>query len=109
MCRIRSRPPSDRGQAVPLVAVLLALAVVLLLAAGRLGRPVADAAQARTAADAAALAGTVEGRPGAVRLATLHGGELVSFTTFAGGVEVRVRVGTAAATARATATVEWLP
>ena len=75
-------------------------------------RPPADDStriRAATAADAAALAGVIDGRDGAARLAARNGGELVEFTAFAEGVEVRVRVGTARATARATATVEWLP
>ena len=90
-----------RGQAVPLIAGLMAVAVVLLMALGHLGETAADAAQARTAADAAALAGAAEGRDAAVRLAEANGGTLVAYAAADGAVLVTVRVGRAAATARA--------
>ena len=99
---------TERGQAIPLMAVVVALVVVLLLAATRVGRPLADAAQARTAADAAALAGAAEGRSAASRMAVRNGGRVIDFVALADGVEVRVRVGSAVARARASATVEWL-
>ena len=87
----------------------MALAVVLILVAARLGAPLADAAQARTAADAAALAGAADGRAAAVRMAARNGGTLVEYASRPDGVEVQVRVGAAVARARATAEVEWLP
>ena len=53
----------------PLVGGIMAVAVVLLIAVGELGRTAADGARARTAADAAALAGAAEGRDAAAHLA----------------------------------------
>ena len=47
------RGRGDAGQAVPLVGGIMAVAVVLLIAVGELGRTAADGARARTAADAA--------------------------------------------------------
>jgi uncharacterized membrane protein len=58
-------------------------------------------AQARTAADAAALAGAAEGRSGAQAVADANGAVLESFASLGDDVEVRVRVGSTHATARA--------
>lgn len=91
-----------------MMVVVLALAVVVLLTAPRLGRPLAAAAAARTAADAAALAGAAEGRPAAVRLAEDNGGRLIEYAEFGDEVEVQVRVGSAVARARADASVDWV-
>ncbi len=52
----------DEGQALPLMAVVLMVAAVAVLLAAHLGGVVVDRARARTAADAAALAG-VDRRP----------------------------------------------
>lgn len=64
-----------------------------------------DASRARTAADAAALAGVSGGRPGAERLAGANGAAVVEFarSSSEGGVTVTVsvRVGDATSTARA--------
>jgi Tfp pilus assembly protein PilV len=102
--RVR-RTGDDRGQAVPLVLVVVVLAVVATLGIAHLGRSVIDAGRARTAADAAALAGVEGGRAASSRLAAEHGGELVSWSTAGGGrqvtVTVTVRVGRARATAAA--------
>jgi len=95
------RRAGERGQAVPLIAGLMAVAVVLLVAVGHLGQTAADAARARTAADAAALAGAAEGREAALRLASANGGTLIAYAAADGAVLVTVRVGRAAATARA--------
>ena len=46
----------ERGQVVPLAAVLLVVAGVLALGVVRVARTAAEAAQAQAAADAAALA-----------------------------------------------------
>jgi len=89
------------GQAIPLVAALAAMAAVLLLAVGHLGGRVADAARARTAADAAALAGAAHGRSGALSMAAENGGVLVSYADGDGTVRVTVTVGGESATARA--------
>ena len=98
----------ERGQAAPLMLVVVVVAGLLVIGIGRLGGAVIERARAQTAADAAALAGAAEGRVGAERLARANGGRLVSFAvgvavTPASGtdIEVVVVVGGAQATARA--------
>ena len=97
----------DQGQAMPwlLLAVLLAMSLVAF--AARLGPVVDDAAQARTAADASALAGAVGGEGEARALAEANGATLVWFERTSGGVEVIVRVGEVEARAQADANVSW--
>ena len=95
------RGRGNDGQAVPLIGGIVAVAVVLLIAVGELGRTAADGARARTAADAAALAGSAEGRAAAAQLAAENGGTLVSYAADQGAVRVTVSVGRARATARA--------
>ena len=103
----------DTGQAVPLVAALLAVAASLTMAIGAFAGDVIDAARAQTAADAAALASLEGGRPAAVRLAARHGASLQSWSRHAGhegtSVTVTVRVGDAVRAARATGGEEAWP
>lgn len=61
-----------------------------------------DRQQARSAADAAALAGVGGGSGAASTLASINGGVLVDWSTNRGQVTVRVQVGDQVATARAT-------
>jgi len=86
--------------------VVIALAVVATLAVAHVGRLVIDAGRARTAADAAALAGVAGGRPASERLAGEHDATIVSWSSSgpldAVTVTVTVRVGRARATAAAT-------
>ena len=95
----------DRGQAVPLVAVVVVLAIVVTFAIGHLGRSVVDAGRARTAADAAALAGVEGGREAAERVAVANGATLVSWSVAGAAdaitVTVTVRVGRSSAKASA--------
>lgn len=58
--------------------------------------------RAVTAADAAALAGVIDGREAAVRIAAANGGVLVGWSERGRDVTVVVTVGGASATARAT-------
>jgi hypothetical protein len=81
------------------VVILVAAAAMLVLA--QLGVLAARRAQARTAADAAALAGAADGRAAADDVARANGATLESFVAIGDGVEVRVRVGSTHATARA--------
>ena len=112
----RARPePRDRGQAVPLMAAMLLLAMGAVVATIEIGRLLNDSAAARTAADAAALAGAAEGRDSAESMAHANGGVLVSYheEEAADGsgallVTVAVRVGRAGQTARAEQQVEWV-
>jgi hypothetical protein len=92
----------DRGQALPVVVGVLAVAAVLVAALGVVAGHSIDAARARTAADAAALAGVESGRTRAEALAQANGAVLVEFRTAGADVVVRVRVGSATASARAT-------
>jgi hypothetical protein len=94
---------SERGQAVPLVAGLIAVAGVLVLGIGVLAGDVADAGRARSAADAAALAGVRGGRTAAAQLAAANDATLVRWQRSGNTVLVTVRVGDAVADARATA------
>jgi hypothetical protein len=94
----------DRGQATPLAAAMMAIALVALLGLVPAARAVAERARARTAADAAALAGAVDGESAARDLAVANGGDLLDFTSEGDEVVVRVRVGHVDAYARARAT-----
>ena len=115
----RARPepaPSDGGQAVPLMLVVLLAAVVAVMATIEVGRLLNDSARARTAADAAALAGASAGRAEAARLATANGGQLLAYAedrpTTGDDEEVQVtvavQVGRVSQSARAEAAVEWV-
>jgi hypothetical protein len=99
----------DRGQAVPLAAAMLAVVAVALVGLVPVGVAVLERAAARTAADAAALAGAVEGEQAARDLAEANGGELVAYQRTGDEVLVRVRVGQGAADARARATTRVAP
>jgi len=100
----RTRPhvrDDERGQATPLVTAVLGLAILATLAFVPLGRALTDRTEARTAADAAALAGAAEGERAARTLAEVNGGRLVAFTREGHEVEVQVVVGDVTAWARA--------
>jgi hypothetical protein len=99
------RGGGDDGQVVPLAAALVGLMLTALLALVPLATALGERAQARTAADAAALAGAAEGEEAARALARANGGELRSFTRAGDEVVVRVAVGGAEASARARARV----
>jgi hypothetical protein len=85
----------------PLAALLLLLAggVVMLLVP--LGRATLDRAEARTAADAAALAGAADGPAAAEDMAEANGGHVLDLVEDGAGLTVTVQVGDAVATARA--------
>jgi hypothetical protein len=91
----------ERGQALPLVAVVLVLAAVVLVVVGRLGGAAVDRARAQTAADAAALAGAAEGEGAAAEAARANGAALESFVARGDEVEVVARVRDARARATA--------
>ncbi len=96
-----TRCERDRGQAVPLVVGLLAVAIVVLLALVPLSRAAQQRAAARSAADAAALAGAAEGERSAREVATANGAELVSWRAEGRDVWVVVTLGDARAEAKA--------
>lgn len=91
----------QRGQVLPLLTVVVALAALVVIGLGRVGGMVVARAEAQTAADAAALAGAVHGRGAAERLAAANGGRLVGWEAAGAEVEVVVEVRREAARARA--------
>jgi hypothetical protein len=97
-----TRIRSDRGQAVVLVVAVVALLAVMLMAMARFGARVVEIEQAQVAADAAALAGVVQGRSAAVALAERNGARLVEFRQVGDDVIVVVECSGARATSRAT-------
>ncbi len=99
----------DRGQATPLAVAMLAVVAVALVGLVPVGRALGDRARARTAADAAALAGAAEGEQAARSLAAENGAELVEFERSGDEVVVRVEVGDVDAYARARATRRAAP
>lgn len=83
------------------MALVLVLCVGVILAISVLGQRADDRARARTAADAAALAGASSGLSDAERVARANGGSIQRSGTRDGEFEVEVRVGSAIAVARA--------
>ena len=104
-----SSPAHDgsRGQAMPLFLLVILLTMTLVAFAARLGPTVDAAAQARTAADAAALAGAAGGESEARRYAELNHAVLVSFEQRGSEVVVEVVVDEVHARAAAEATWSW--
>ncbi|HMG45634.1 MAG TPA: M15 family metallopeptidase [Acidimicrobiales bacterium] len=99
----------DRGQVTILSTTGLALLAVLLVALATLGRGLVDRAQARTAADAAALAGAAEGEQTAREVAAANHGEVRRYDVVDGAVLVQVVVGRIDAYARARRIPEVAP
>ena len=91
----------DRGQATPLLALLVLAVGGLIVGLARFGVDLTHAARATAAADAAALAGAAEGTGAAEDLAARNGGEVLSIEHDGHDVEVRVRVGDTWTVARA--------
>ena len=91
----------ESGQALPLVAAVVAVAIVVLLALVPLSRAATLKARARTAADAAALAGAAEGEDAAREVAAANGAELRGWHAEGDEVWVRVEVDDAIAVAKA--------
>jgi hypothetical protein len=93
----------ERGQAVPLLLVVLALAVAAALLVGEIGAAAARRAKAQAAADAAALAGAAAGEAEARAVAADNGAVVESFLRTGATATVAVRVADARATASAEA------
>lgn len=102
---VRSVGGDDAGQVLALVSVLVVFVALVCLGLTRLGVGVIDRARARTAADAAALAGARDGEDVAGEVAEQNHGELLAYVSSDGEVEVTVRVGDS--TARARAVLRW--
>ncbi|HVE45975.1 MAG TPA: pilus assembly protein TadG-related protein [Acidimicrobiales bacterium] len=91
----------ERGQVLPLVAVMVVAAGVGCLVLGRLGGAAVARAQAVTAADAAALAGAAAGRDAARVSAKANGARMTRYEELGLDVRVEVELGGARASARA--------
>ena len=96
-----SQRRTERGASLPLVVLVLAAVLMTTSVVIGLTVRVMDRAQAQAAADAAALAGVMEGRAGADRLAVANGGDLVLFEASDNAVRVVVDVDGWKAEARA--------
>lgn len=96
----------QRGASLPLIGFVLAVMLMTTSVVIGLAVRVVDRAQAQSAADAAALAGVMEGRSGADRLARANGGALVSFEASDNAVQVVVQVDRWRAEARAERSLE---
>lgn len=99
--RVAARTRGEPAQATPLAVALVFLAGVLLVVLVPLGRGALERAQARTAADAAALAGAADGEPAARSVASANGARLVRYASLGRDVWVVVERGGAVAEARA--------
>jgi hypothetical protein len=91
----------ESGQVAPLLALFAVAIGLACLGLGRFAAGGVDAARARTAADAAALAGAVDGEAAAREAAVANGGAVESYESAGTDVRVRARVGAHAASARA--------
>jgi hypothetical protein len=94
----------DGGQIVPLASALVGLCCVALLSLVPVARTLDDRARARTAADAAALAGAADSERTAREVAVANGADLLEIERNGDEVVVQVRVGEVEAYARARAT-----
>ncbi len=93
----------DRGSALVLtVLIVVGLMGAVTAALVPVMGDLIDRQRARTAADAAALAGTTGGRALASELASANGAVLIRWSESGDTVTVTVRVGDRTATARAT-------
>lgn len=95
----------QRGQVVPLLAVALVLFGVVALGLVRLSATVTHRSAAQAAADAAALAGAVDGPHAAQEVATANDAQVVDYVDDGGEVQVTVERRGVRATARA----QWEP
>jgi hypothetical protein len=93
--------PPDGGQVTPLLAAGIMVTAMLLVALGPMGRALSDRAQARTAADAAALAGAAADKDAAAALAEANRGRLLRYEEHGSEVVVEVEVGGVNAFSRA--------
>ncbi len=104
-----TRPPRsddpDRGQALSLLLIGVALLATMALAVASVGSRMAQRSSAQSAADAAALAGVDGGYAAASEFASRNAAVLVAFdvvtTTSGRTVAVTVRIGDEQATATA--------
>lgn len=91
----------ERGQVLPLVALMVVGVGLACLVLGRLGGAAVARAQAVTAADAAALAGAAGGRSAARATASANGARMTEFEELGLDTRIEVELGGARASARA--------
>lgn len=91
----------EAGQVLPFVVLSTVIAAGLLFGIARIGGDALVAARARSAADAAALAGAAAGREAADELARANGGRLRVFEQEGTDARVEVELESATAPARA--------
>lgn len=91
----------ERGSVLPLVALAVVIAGGGALLLGRIGEAAVSRAAARTAADAAALAGAADGERAAHDVAAANGATVLRFEVLGQDTRVTVRVGGAEAVGRA--------
>ena len=91
----------EAGQAVPLFAAMILFVLLIGVGLMHLAEGLGDRARARTAADAAALAGARDGEDMAARVAEENHASVEQYVARNREVEVTVRVGDERATARA--------
>jgi len=91
----------DAGQATPFVAVIIVCIAVASLAVAHLGIGAIERTQARTAADAAALAAAIDGDAAGQRLARANGATSATIVRNGEDAHATVRLGAVEAQARA--------
>lgn len=92
---------SERGSVLPLLVLGLVMAAGGALMLGKLGQAAVSRAAARTAADAAALAGAAEGESAARQVAEANGAHVLRFEVLGDDTRVTVRIREAEAVGRA--------
>jgi hypothetical protein len=92
---------NERGQVVPLMAGFVMFAALALIALAHLGGGAVDRAEAKRAADIAALAGAADGPAAASDYARRNGGRLHHYDESHDDTTVEVRYGDARAVSRA--------
>jgi len=99
----------EAGQALPWMMLLWMIGLSLIVVLVRMAPVLDDAARARTAADAAALAGAAAGEREARTIASANGAALLEYRQVGSTVTVLVLVGDVRARARAVSVVRWVP
>lgn len=91
----------EQGQILPLICLLLLATAGSVLVLSQMGQVAAERAKARTAADAVALAGALDGKPAAISVARANGAHLDVYGEEGDLVRVVVSFGRASASAAA--------
>lgn len=99
--RTPHRPRTDGGQATPFVAIIIVCVAVTALVIAHLGNNAVARVQARTAADAAALAAAIDGPAAGQRLAAANGANSAVITIDGNDAHATVQLRDVAAQARA--------